>query len=332
LADSIYTALKGGADFAKLAELYGQPSESAWMTARNYEGAVLDAENTKYIKALINGKKNELTNLELGQVNVILQVLDKKDVKDKYQIAVIKRPVEFSKETYNKAYNDFSQFVAQNTTLDKLVENAEESGYRLLERADFRNNEHYVGGVKNTREALKWIFEANEGEVSPLYECGENDHMMVVALEKINPVGYRNINTVADMLRMEIIREKKAEKILAELNGAGFDQVKGMANAVSDTIKHITFGAPTYVGVTRASEPVLGAIASKSELNKATAPVKGNAAVYVMQVINKENNAEEFNAKNEETTLATMSTRFASSFINDLYEKANVKDDRYLYF
>jgi peptidyl-prolyl cis-trans isomerase D len=332
LADSIYTALKGGADFAEIAQVYGQTGESTWLTAPSYEGAALDADNAKYIKALINGNKKEFVNLELGQVNVILQVLDKKAIKDKYQIAVIKRPVEFSKETYNKAYNDFSQFVAQNTTLDKLVENAEESGYRLLERADFRNNEHYVGGVKNTREALKWIFEANEGEVSPLYECGENDHMMVVALEKINPVGHRNINTVADMLRMEIIREKKAEKILAELNGAGFDQVKGMANAVSDTIKHITFGAPTYVGVTRASEPVLGAIASKSELNKATAPVKGNAAVYVMQVINKENNAEEFNAKNEETTLATMSARFASSFINDLYEKANVKDDRYLYF
>jgi peptidyl-prolyl cis-trans isomerase D len=259
--------------------------------------------------------------------------LDKKAVKDKYQIAVIKRPVEFSKETYNKAYNDFSQFVAQNTTLDKLVENAEESGYRLLERADFRNNEHYVGGVKSTREALKWIFEANEGEVSPLYECGENDHMMVVALEKINPVGYRNINTVADMLRMEILRDKKAAKIMADMNGvSSIDQAKGLANAVNDTIKHITFGAPAYVGITRASEPVLGAIASKSESNKVSAPVKGNAAVYVMQVINKEKNAEEFDAKNEETALTTMSTRFASSFINDLYERANVKDDRYLYF
>ncbi len=332
LADSIYTALKGGADFAEIAQVYGQTGESTWLTARNYEGATMDADNAKYIKALVNGKKNELTNLELGQVNIILQVLDKKDVKDKYQIAVIKRPVEFSKETYNKAYNDFSQFVAQNTTLDKLVENAEESGYRLLERADFRNNEHYVGGVKSTREALKWIFEANEGEVSPLYECGENDHMMVVALEKINPAGYRNINTVADMLRMEIIREKKAEKILADLKGATYEQAKGMANAVSDTIKHITFGAPTYVGITRASEPVLGAIASKSDLNKASAPIKGNGGVYVMQVINKENNAEEFDVKNEETTLATMSTRFASSFINDLYERANVKDDRYLYF
>ena len=332
LADSIYTALKGGADFAKLAETYGQTGESTWMTARNYEGAVLDVDNAKYIKALINGKKNELTNLELGQINVILQVLDKKAVKDKYQIAVIKRPVEFSKETYNKAYNDFSQFVAQNTTLDKLVQNAEESGYRLLERADFRNNEHFVGGVKNTRDALKWIFEAKAGEVSPLYECGNNDHMMVVALEKVNPVGYRDINTVADMLRMEIRREKKAEKILAQLNGAGIDQVKSMTGAVSDTIKHITFGAPTYVGVTRASEPVLGAVASRSEVNQVSAPVKGNAAVYVMQVINKENNAEEFDAKAEESTLSLMSTRYASSFINDLYERANVKDDRYLYF
>ena len=333
LADSIYTALQKGANFVELAKIYGQTGESNWLTARSYEGATLDADNAKYIKALVNGKKNELTNLELGQVNVILQVLDKKAVKDKYQIAVIKRPVEFSKETYNKAYNEFSQFVAQNTTLEKLVENAEESGYRLLERADFRNNEHYVGGVKGTREALKWVFEAKEGEVSPLYECGNNDHMMVVAVEKINPAGYRDINSVVDMLSMEIRREKKAEKILAELNGVtSIEQVKGMANAVSDTIKHITFGAPTFVGVTRASEPTLGAVASKNEVNKVSAPVKGNTAVYVMQVINKENNAEEFNAKNEENSLSMMATRYASSFINDLYEKAKVKDNRYLYF
>ena len=333
LADSIYTALQKGANFVELAKIYGQTGESNWLTARSYEGATLDTDNAKYIKALVYGKKNELTNLELGQVNVILQVLDKKAVKDKYQIAVIKRPVEFSKETYNKAYNEFSQFVAQNTTLEKLVENAEESGYRLLERADFRNNEHYVGGVKGTREALKWVFEAKEGEVSPLYECGNNDHMMVVAVEKINPAGYRDINSVVDMLSMEIRREKKAEKILAELNGVtSIEQVKGMANAVSDTIKHITFGAPTFVGVTRASEPTLGAVASKNEVNKVSAPVKGNTAVYVMQVINKENNAEEFNAKNEENSLSMMATRYASSFINDLYEKAKVKDNRYLYF
>ena len=332
LADSIFTALKGGADFAELAQKYGQTGEASWLTARNYEGAALDAENAKFINTLINSGIKELNNLQVGQANVILQVMDKKAMKDKYQVAIIKRPVEFSKETYNKAYNDFSQFVAQNTTMDKIVANAEDNGYRLLERADFRSGEHYVGGVKGTRDALKWIFAAKEGEVSPLYECGENDHLMVVALEKINPAGYRNINLVADMLKAEIIKDKKAEKIMAELNGADINKAKSAANAVSDTVKHITFAAPAYVSITRASEPVLGAFASKTEVNKTTAPIKGNAGVYVMQIINKDKSAETFDAKTEEGNLENMAARYSNSFISDLYKKAEVKDDRYLYF
>lgn len=332
LADSIYNALKGGADFAALAQKYGQNGEATWLTANNYEGASLDADNAQYIRTLMNSNVKELTNLKLGQANIILQVLDKKAMKNKYQVAVVKCPVEFSKETYNKAYNDFSQFVAQNTTLKQINAHAEESGYRLLERDDFRSAEHRVGGVKSTREALKWIFAAKEGEVSPLYECGDNDHLMVVALEKINPAGYRDINLVADMLRAEILQNKKAEKLMAEMKGvSSFDQAKGLANAVNDTVKHITFNAPAYVSVTRYSEPVVSAMASKAELNKLSAPFKGNAGVYMIQPVNRTQGEETFDAQKEEATLSAMAGRY-SNFISDLYQKAEVKDDRYLYF
>ena len=332
LADSIYTALKEGADFAALAQKYGQNGEATWLTANNYEGASLDADNAQYIRTLMNSNVKELTNLKLGQANIILQVLDKKAMKNKYQVAVVKCPVEFSKETYNKAYNDFSQFVAQNTTLEQINANAEENGYRLLERDDFRSAEHRVGGVKSTREALKWIFAAKEGEVSPLYECGDNDHLMVVALEKINPAGYRDINLVADMLRAEILQNKKADKLMAEMKGvSSFDQAKGLANAVNDTVKHITFNAPAYVSVTRYSEPVVSAMASKAELNKLSAPFKGNAGVYMIQPVNRTQGEEQFDAQKEEATLSAMAGRY-SNFISDLYQKAEVKDDRYLYF
>ena len=259
------TALKGGADFAELAQKYGQTGEANWISAASWEGAELDAENAKYINALISQPVNELASLNLGQATVILQVMNKKAMKDKYKVAVVKRPVEFSKETYNDAYNKFSQFVAQNTTLEDLKKNAEESGYTLIPRTDFSSDEHYVGGVHSTREALKWVFAAKEGEVSPLYECGDNDHLMVVSVEKINPKGYRDINSVADMLRAEIRRDKKAEKIMAQMNGFNsLDQVKGMTDAVSDSVKHVTFSAPAYIAVTRASEPVIGAVAEKT--------------------------------------------------------------------
>ena len=334
LADSIYNALKGGADFAAVAKIYGQTGEATWVNAQSWEGSELDADNSKFINTLLNQPVNELANLNMGQANLILQVMNKKSMQTKYKVAVVKREVEFSKETYNAAYNKFSQFVAQNTTIDSMVKNAEESGYTLMPRTDLSSAEHYVGGVRSTREALKWIFAAKPGEVSPLYECGENDHLMIVALDKIHEAGYRDINSVAEMLRAEIRRDKKAEKIMEEMKKYNsIAQVKGMKDAVSDSVKHVTFSAPAYISVTRSSEPVIGAVAAKTAANKVSAPIKGNGGVYMIQVYAKEKGSEKFDAKQEETTLTNMAVRIAGNqLINDLYQKAKVVDQRYLFF
>ncbi len=334
LADSIYNALKGGADFAAVAKIYGQTGEATWVNAQSWEGSELDADNSKFINTLLNQPVNELANLNMGQANLILQVMNKKSMQTKYKVAVVKREVEFSKETYNAAYNKFSQFVAQNTTIDSMVKNAEESGYTLMPRTDLSSSEHYVGGVRSTREALKWIFAAKPGEVSPLYECGENDHLMVVALDKIHEAGYRDINSVAEMLRAEIRRDKKAEKIMEEMKKYNsIAQVKGMKDAVSDSVKHVTFSAPAYISVTRSSEPVIGGVAAKTAANKVSAPIKGNGGVYMIQVYAKEKGSEKFDAKQEETTLTNMAVRIAGNqLINDLYQKAKVVDQRYLFF
>jgi peptidyl-prolyl cis-trans isomerase D len=334
LADSIYNALRGGADFAAVAKIYGQTGEATWVNAQSWEGSELDADNSKFINTLLNQPVNELANLNMGQANLILQVMNKKSMQTKYKVAVVKREVEFSKETYNAAYNKFSQFVAQNTTIDSMVKNAEESGYTLMPRTDLSSAEHYVGGVRSTREALKWIFAAKPGEVSPLYECGENDHLMVVALDKIHEAGYRDINSVAEMLRAEIRRDKKAEKIMEEMKKYNsIAQVKGMKDAVSDSVKHVTFSAPAYISVTRSSEPVIGAVAAKTAANKVSAPIKGNGGVYMIQVYAKEKGSEKFDAKQEETTLTNMAVRIAGNqLINDLYQKAKVVDQRYLFF
>ena len=335
LADSIFNAIKGGADFAELAKKYGQTGEKNWISSANYEGAQVDGDNLKYITAVTSLPVNELSNLALAQANVILQVTAKKAVKDKYKVAVVKRPVEFSKQTYSKAYNDFSQFIATNNTLDKMVANAEDAGYRLLDNPELYSSEYGIGGVRGTKDALRWAFSAKVGEVSGLYECGESDRMLVVAVAGITPEGYRPLAMVQEQLRAEVVRDKKAEKIMADMKTAGaasFDQYKNLPNVVSDSIKHVTFAAPAYIASLRSSEPLVSAYASIAETNKLSAPIKGNAGVIVLQPYAKEKLEESFDKDAEQTNLASMHARMASQFINDLYLKGNVKDKRYLFF
>ena len=78
-ADSIMTALQGGADFETLAKKYGQTAEKVWFTGRQYEGATsMSQDNRQYIETLINTGVNETKNLSLTQGNVIMQVVDRR--------------------------------------------------------------------------------------------------------------------------------------------------------------------------------------------------------------------------------------------------------------
>ncbi len=335
LADSVYNAIKNGAKFEDVAKKYGQAGTPTWISSASYEGSQLEGDNLKYLETVTTLPQNELTNVKLEHANVILLVTDKKAVKDKYKVAVIKRPVEFSKETYSKAYNAFSQFVASNQTLDKLVANAESAGYKLLDRSDLSSSEHTIGGIKGTKEALKWTFAAKKGDVSGLYECGESDHMLVVGVSAIVPEGYRPLAMVKDQLKPDLIRDKKAAKIMDNMKAANattLAQYSAMPNAVSDTVKHVTFAAPAYVSALHSSEPLVGAYASVAQLNKLSAPIKGNGGVFVLEVFAKEKLNETYNPKTELASQESMHARMAGQFMNDLYLKGKVKDTRYLLF
>jgi peptidyl-prolyl cis-trans isomerase D len=335
VADSLFNAIKAGADFAEVAKTYGQAGEPVWISSANYEGAQIDGDNLKYIEAITTGKVKELVNLPLMQANIILQVTNKKADVEKYKVAVVKRSVDFSKETYNKAYNEFSQFISENQTLAELEANAEDAGYRLLERADLSSSEHTIGSVRGTKDALRWAFEANVGEVSGLYECGDNDRMLVVAVSGITPEGYRSLDQVKMELSLELAREKKAEKILADLKAANvtsFEQFAALEDAVSDSLKYVTFGAPAYVTSLRSSEPQVSAYVNE-EMNKVSAPVKGLAGVYVLQPYGVEKQEQAYDAEAEERTIVNQYARSVmQQLVNDLYIKGNVADQRYIFF
>ena len=334
-ADSIMTALNNGTPFDSIAKKYGQTGEKIWITSRNYEGATMGADDLKYIKAIRNGNVNELQNLKISQANIILQVTDRRAMDTKYDVAIVKCPVVFSNETYSKAYNDFSQFLAANPTLEAMEANAAKAGYQLLTQKDMFSNQHTVAGISNTSEALRWLFneDTEVNSVSKMYECGNNDNMLVVALTAVNPVGYRSMESVKDILTREVIKDKKAKQISEKMaSWKSVNDARQMTGAVVDTVKHITFNSPVFVSATGSNEPAINGAVDKTNKGQFKSGVKGMAGVYAFQVLNKTKGQEKMDAKAEENMLNSKNMRGMGQFIMDLYNKAEVMDHRYLFF
>ena len=335
-ADSIMAAISNGANFKDIAKKYNQPGDSAWIASSQFENASIDANNAAFVSTLFSmnaGSSKKLT-LENGGT-AILQVLKTANNVSKYNVAAVVKELKFSDETYNNEYNKFSTFVAENKTLQQIEANAPKSGYVVRPIDDITTASHNIANIHATREALKWVFdEAKVGDVSQLYECGSNDHLLLVALTGINKEGYRPVEKVKEFIKDELMTEKKVEKVYETVKN-----IKNMAdatkakNAVVDTIKHVTFAAPTFVAATTSSEPIIGAVSAKTAKGSFAGPVKGNNGVYMLQIISKNKSAEKFDKQAEQNSAAQTNFSMASNaIINSLYLKANVKDCRYKFF
>lgn len=335
-ADSIYNAINAGADFETLAKKYGQTGEKQWMTSAMYERMqTVDPDTKEYINALNTMGDGEMKNLSLSQVSIILQVTARKAFVTKYDVAAVKHTIDFSKATYSAAYNKFSQYVSENKTLESLEKNAQKFGFTVQERKDLSNNEHNVAGLRSTRETMKWIFDAKVDELSPLYECGNNDHLLVVALTNIHPQGYRDFESVKDELKSQVINDKKFEKAAEKLAGVKDMAAAKQKGAVVDSVRQITFAAPVFVQAAGASEPALsGAVSAVKRGQMSPAVVKGNGGAYLFQVLSKKlREGAKFDAKQQAQQVQQQAQQMVGRMaMNELYLKANVVDNRYLFF
>ena len=333
-ADSILNAAKKGADFAELAAKYLQVADENWLSADSYEPSVFTGENAAYINKLNSMKKGELGIFKMSGYNFVVKVLDTKTPLKKYDVAIVKRPAEFSEETSNAAYNKLSAFVSQFSTIDQLKDNMEGSDFTLLYYPSFMSDSYDVNGVAKSHEALRWAFSANEGEISRIFEAGnENDHLLVVAVDKINKRGYTSLDDAAKTLSLRAVNDKKAEVLKKKLSGMSFDELKSVEGIVIDTVRYCNFTNNAYISGLFGNEPALGPSVANLELNEPTLPIKGENCVFVAEKISDDEVSSQFDAETEKVRLQSVGSSYIpGSILEALYYNAKVVDERYKIF
>ncbi len=336
-ADSVYNAVVGGGDFEAIAKKYAQNGAKNWMTTAQYERATsMSKDDATFINTLNNLGVNETKNLPLAQGNVIIQVTNRKNMVDKYDVAVVKRDITYSDETSHATSDKFKQFVAANQSLEAMEKNAKKAGYDILEAKNVLTSQGSIPGITNSRDALKWVFEADKNDVSEVITCGANrDEMVVMVLTDIYPKGYMPLENseIKEYVQNEVLKDKKSKMLLEKLNGVKSVAEAKAKGAQTTEVTQITFASPSFVSALQAREPALSGAVAATEKGKFSArPVVGNAGVYVFQVKDRRTLDGKFDAKESATRTAQSYMQSLRSMMQELYINANVVDNRYLFF
>jgi len=333
-ADSLVAAIRAGADFAALAQKYSAVKQTAdnggeigWLQD-GVTGVDKEITTTAFAKAT-----NEVFTIKGAQGTQIMQVMEKTPARPKVKLAILERKVAPSSKTYSKIYNDAKQFAAGMTS-DKFEKVAKEKGYILRPATDIMETTEKIADVPQSRKIVQWAFKSSKNDVSDVFDCGTE---FVVALTtEVNEKGYRSIEKVTDQLKAEIIKDKKAALLIAELTSqlAKTPTLEGLAASMGDSLKvapAVNFAAYQF-GVAGA-EPIIIGKSSVMALNTVSAPIKGNAGVYIIRTANKVENPQPFDAKMEKMQLnSRMSYSLPYMIIQDLKDKADIVDNRLNFF
>ena len=326
LADSIMDAVNKGASFAELAKTHSLlqnaelGGEIGWVSEMGLEKKIATP-------AFSTPAKNMFIVKEGNDINLFyVNELGAKTTKAK--VAILARSVDATSRTHAELYNKMKQFIVDNNTIEKLEAEAANNGYVVLSATNIDINASAINNVTKAREVVRWIFENKEGEISDIFEV--EDRIIAVAIDKHNAEGYRSIESVRPQLLAELRNEKKGDIIIAEMNGKNIDQLAAEGFRV-DTVRNVNF-ASTYVGAI-GNEPSLFARVTDAEIEKESAPIKGNTGAYIFKVINKEETAKPYNEQEEMVMLETRESYMNSYLsIEALKTAAEIEDMRYKYY
>lgn len=334
LADSILTAIKGGADFAALATKYSADKVSVEkggdLGTFGYGAMVPEFNEFSFTKTA--GAK-DVVKTQFGYH--VIDILNQKDFKTAYKIAYMAKQIVPSDETINGASLAATK-ASQQKDGKALAEYAAKNGLQIIELpTTIKENDFSVANMQEARSLVRWVFDAKPGAVSD--PIGIGDQFIVATVNKIYKEGVQDAATARPGAEAIVRNLKKADIITAKLGAT--PTLESAAAAYNKQI--LTAGADSTLTMSGriingiGPEPkVIGAAFNKDNQTKASTPIIGATGVYVVKVNSIQQKAAPSPEEKSAQTTARMAAirQQSNNWFEGLRKQATIKDNRSKFF
>lgn len=324
-ADSIKKALSSGTDFKSLSDKYsidegakGKGGDLGW-----FMPGMMVAE---FNDACFQGSKGEYKIVETQFGVHIIHITDQGKPSRQVNVAYLVKSIEPSTKTYQSVYSKANEFAARNTTAEAFDAAVVEQKLNKQTENNIMQNARQVGVFENSREMVRWAFNAEPGEVSKAFEFGPR--FVVAKLIDRREKGISTLEQVKDQLTMEVRRDKKAEMLKTKLSKGGALEALASANGQTVlTADNVSFAGPFLPS--GGNEAYLVGYLMNVKAGQTTPPIKGSNGVYVAQVVSFANVQEPKDIRQEgRQLLQQLQGRSQYEVMNALREKAEIIDNR----
>jgi peptidyl-prolyl cis-trans isomerase D len=280
--DSIFNAIKAGADFGMMAAQFSE-DEGSKANKGEYTFSSVDITNlAKEFGDFIFYKptgSREVVKTSFGYH--IIEVLNQKDFQESFKMAYLAKKILASPETDNTASSAATNFAGTSRDLKSFEQNVTKLKYTKLIADNVKEMDYSIAGMPS-RQMVKWAFENKVGSVSEPFDL--RDRYVVVAVTGALQEGLQPASVARVMVEPILRNRKKAAELKKKIGTpSSLQQASSVAGVQIMTADSIQFATP-YVPEIGNEPKVIGAAFNKSYLNRISAPIEGNGALFLLQV------------------------------------------------
>ena len=335
--DSLKNLVEKGANFGKLAKEFSQDPGSAakdgdlgWFG----RGAMVP----QFEEACFNGKVKEVQVVRSQFGIHLVQVTKQSKKSNTVRLVTLERKIEASTKTYQEIFAKASRFAGENQSKESFDSSVEADKSLIKRTAQVQEADREIRGLADSRAIIRSAFTNSEvgslvvdWENSPIFELGNQFVVGVVAEEKEE--GHMSFEEVKPRVELAVLREKKAEKLIADMTAPAKNSLDAVATAVGEEVKNVenvSFASTTIPEI--GHEPAVVGTVSKLEENVISQPIKGSQGVYVLKVTSVSETEDQNFKDDQQRLIQNLGMRAARQAYEAQREAAEIEDKRTKFF